>query len=183
MDDNQPNGASLPNQNRVRLQKLLVQLQERGESRRAFAQRLNINDMTVKALLEAECAAGEKSLRSIAKVLGWQYWELVRYLDTGTRPQTDAAVAGQPVELEMSDASGISTMLKLSDEQVNNPPTIKTFVQKLSPLSLSCCLMEVEERYEYLQSRLKISRVQLGIREAAQAKQSIKIDPELMRVF
>ncbi|MBP0020760.1 MAG: hypothetical protein J7647_24785 [Cyanobacteria bacterium SBLK] len=81
--------AKLPDGYRDRLCGLLQEEWQGGESYTKFAARLDLGSgKTVKAWLTLDFRAEPDSqkLRKLATHLGWEYWELTRYLDTGDRP-------------------------------------------------------------------------------------------------
>ncbi|MEM9540011.1 MAG: hypothetical protein AAGA60_11000 [Cyanobacteria bacterium P01_E01_bin.42] len=81
--------AKLPDGYRERLCGLLQEEWHGGESYTKFAARLDLGSgKTVKAWLKLDFRAEPDSqkLRKLATHLGWEYWELTRYLDTGDRP-------------------------------------------------------------------------------------------------
>lgn len=92
--------AKLPDGYRDRLCGLLQEEWHGGESYTKLAARLDLGSgKTVKAWLTLDFRAEPDSqkLRKLATHLGWEYWELIRYLDTGDRP-------GSPVLQDNSNA-------------------------------------------------------------------------------
>ncbi|MDB9313751.1 hypothetical protein PN462_11625 [Spirulina sp. CS-785/01] len=86
-------GPSLPDGYRERLQTLLKNQWQMGESYAKIAHRLGIgSSRTAKAWLTLDWRTepDAQKLRSLAEHLGWQYWELIRYLDTGEQPDRNS---------------------------------------------------------------------------------------------
>ncbi|NJO19328.1 MAG: hypothetical protein HC838_03580 [Spirulinaceae cyanobacterium RM2_2_10] len=89
-DEAQVTGTGLPRDYASRLQQLLHAQWQAGESYEKFAQRLGFSSgRTLKAwlALDFKIEPDARKLRQFARYLGWQYWELMRYLDTGQAPE------------------------------------------------------------------------------------------------
>jgi len=94
-------GTGLPSGYAARLQKLLHAEWRGGESCEKFAQRLGVgSSRTLKSwlALDFKIEPEARKLRQLARYLGWQYWELVRYLDTGYLPERPAGQQGALLE-------------------------------------------------------------------------------------
>ncbi|MEA5472439.1 hypothetical protein [Spirulina sp. 06S082] len=83
--------AKLPDGYRDRLCGLLQAEWRGGESYTKFATRLDLGSgRTVKAWLTLDFRAepDPQKLRKLAHHLGWEHWQLMRYLDTGEHPDS-----------------------------------------------------------------------------------------------
>ncbi len=94
-------GTGLPQNYAARLQKLLQAEWQVGESYEKFAQRLGLSSSrTLRAwlALDFKVEPDPRKLRQFAHHLGWQYWELIRYLDTGELPERPTFQLAAPSE-------------------------------------------------------------------------------------
>ena len=113
--------AKFPDGYRDRLCGLLQEEWQGGESYTKFATRLDLGSgKTVKAWLTLDFRAepDPQKLRKLAHHLGWEYWELIRYLDTGNRPHLKSKeneYLGFDSESNSTIESAMSAVAQMSD--------------------------------------------------------------------
>ncbi len=119
-------GTALPNGYATRLQKLLHAEWQGGESYEKFAHRLGIGSgRTIKAwlALDFKIEPDARKLRQLARHLNWQYWELVRYLDTGElpeRPTFQKAAPQTPLLPQQVTSQSAKTALRSTFQQLRS---------------------------------------------------------------
>ncbi|WP_204106554.1 MULTISPECIES: hypothetical protein [Spirulina sp. CCY15215] len=122
--------AKLPDGYRDRLCGLLQAEWRGGESYTKFAARLDLGSgKIVKAWLTLDFRAepDPQKLRKLAHHLGWEYWQLMRYLDTGDRPDS-LLLGGENLTLEN---------LENIDENIEDgtTPRVLSALQEMSDLA------------------------------------------------
>ncbi|WP_017304949.1 hypothetical protein [Spirulina subsalsa] len=139
--------TSFPFGYQQRLQELLESQWQVGESYARFAERLGLGSgKTLKAWLTQDFKAepDPQKLRKLAQFLGWSYWELIRYLDTGKQPEIalspevspsspSRVSVHQPSPLKGSPQFSRGLLLAATRQMQDLAVTLQEFIEGLPP--------------------------------------------------
>ncbi|MCW6035763.1 hypothetical protein K4A83_05675 [Spirulina subsalsa FACHB-351] len=136
--------TSFPFGYQQRLQELLESQWQVGESYARFAERLGLGSgKTLKAWLTQDFKAepDPQKLRKLAQFLGWSYWELICYLDTGKQPEAIApspdslssSPVHQPSPLKGSPQFSRGLLLAATRQMQDLAVTLQEFIEGLPP--------------------------------------------------